>query len=108
MEENDFITELNKWQEDQSKPFVPPPYVKKEYPHVELSDAQKRVIIDYMLGGVSKGIFEDCPEFWDGIADEKIDELYPAYREVSEQFVEQLKQHLLDTICNKTVQPSRP
>lgn len=95
MEENEFITELNAWKEDQNKPFVPPPYVKKVHPHVELTDAQKRFIIEYELGGVCKGIFES-EEFWEDSHEN--DDFYNSYYEAVEKFIEQIKQHLLDTI----------
>jgi len=72
--------------------------VPVEEAKVELTVAQKKLVINYMLGSVGKGLFEDCQEFWAGMQQEEIDQQYPAYREAVESFVDGLKQHLLRAV----------
>jgi hypothetical protein len=94
---DDFEAVLDEWFQAKKQPKVKPQYVPPPPPpKVELSLGQKRTIVEYMLGGVSKGIFEDCPEFWDGVVD--IDSAYPSYRQAAEEFVEGLKQRLLQEL----------
>jgi hypothetical protein len=91
----DFIEALKNLKDEPEKL---PEQPKKPKPQVELTNDQKRIIVQYMLGGVSKGLFEDCEDFWEGMSQEQIDELYPAYADESERFVDELKQHILDTL----------
>lgn len=100
---DDFMDSLNRLKEDWNKPFVPKVSKPPARPKVELTQQQKRVIVGYMLGGISKGVFEDCPDFWrhsDGkeMTEEEIDRLYGAYYDAAERFLDQIKQHLLDTL----------
>jgi hypothetical protein len=74
------------------------PIEEEEPPAVELSSAQKKLVIEYMLGSVGKGMFEDVTEFWSGMKQEEIDHLYPSYKDAVERFVQELKHHLLVTI----------
>jgi hypothetical protein len=63
-----------------------------------LTAEQKTLLINYMLRGVGKGIFEDVPAFWEGVPENKIDDLYPAYREAAEKFIDQLREHALTLV----------
>lgn len=91
----DFLKALEKL--IMEKPKAPSP-VKKEKPIVELTQEQKRIIAEYHLSGVSKGIFEDCPEFWKGLSQDQVDDLYPSYRAASEKFMDELREHVLDLL----------
>ncbi len=91
--EDDFDFNLDEWKKNYERRFdhlkeqtyVPPP----PPPKVELSLEQKRIVVDYVLGSVGKGIFEDVAEFWEGISD--IEEAYPSYRQATEEFVDGLR-----------------
>jgi len=101
--EDDFIVCLKQLKEDWDKPFVPKPYVPPERPEVQLTKNQKRTIIEYVLNGVGKGLFEDCENFWENedgscISEEEIDRLYGSYRKAADEYVEALKQKLLQTL----------
>ncbi len=98
-EDNDFMTELKAFKKQLEETPVHKDKIIVDYSEkvVELSSLQKTLIVDYCLQ-VSKGLFEDCEEFWDGMTEEQIDELYPAYKEASYRFVEALRQQILDTI----------
>ncbi len=99
--EDDFMSELRHameaWEEPAFTPTPPKPYPEQ----VELTQNQKRLIIEYLLGGgCGKGIFEDCPEFWekpDGSYMD-MDEMYDPLRDAADNFVEEIKQHLLKTL----------
>ena len=54
------------------------------------------MVVNYILSGVSKGVFEDCPEFWEGISD--IDEAYGPYRNATEKFVDELRKAWVDLV----------
>lgn len=91
MDKSDFELDLENWKHRPKEPkaYVAPP----PPPKIDLTLHQKRVIVDYMLGGVSKGLFEDVEEFWEGVDD--IEGTYPSYRDATDEFVEELKQKIL-------------
>ncbi len=99
-EDEDFLAALQHAMDEDRKapnraPWVsasPPPPPK---PVVELTKGQKETIIRYVLGGVSKGLFEDCEAFWEGMNNQQIDEQYSSYRQAVEEYVENLKDKLL-------------
>jgi len=97
----DFLADLAKLKIEK-KEHRPPTFTKKEIPTAELTGDQKRIVIEYLLNGVGKGLFEDVPEFWAAMSSlynqDQIEELYPAMRQAVEKFVEQCKHHLLATI----------
>jgi hypothetical protein len=33
------------------------------------------------------------PAFWEGVPEDKIDELYPSYREAAQKFVDELREY---------------
>ena len=79
------------WREPaEERPPAPP---KPPPPKMDLTLAQKRIVVNYVLGGPGKGIFEDIPEFWDGIED--IDEAYGPLRDAVDEYVEGLKEKML-------------
>lgn len=75
--------------------LAPPIEEEEPPPKVELSSTQKKLVIEYMLGSVGKGLFEDVTAFWADMEQEEIDHLYPSYKEAVEKFVGELKYHLL-------------
>ncbi len=99
-EDVDFLTLLQRAMDEDRKapnrapwsnPSPPPP----PKPSVELTVNQKKVAIGYILGDVSKGLFEDCEDFWEGMSQEQIDDEYGSYRQAVEEYVESLKLKLL-------------
>jgi hypothetical protein len=60
-----------------------------------LTTKQKQLVIDYMLH-ISKGFFEDCEEFWEGMTNEEVDDKYLEYRNAVEDFVDELREKLLN------------
>ncbi len=95
MPDEDFQKALEEWKNERTKPRPPvssPPKVRME---VQLTKNQKRVLLDYLLGGVGKGVFEDCPEFWQGMEESQIDELYGAYRDASDKFVDEVREYVI-------------
>lgn len=88
----DFEKALEDWKVERTVPHeVAHKDFKKCNSHVELSDEQKRFVIEYYLNGSSKGLFEDTEIFGD-------EDLYEAYRNAVDDFIDKIKQHLLDTI----------
>lgn len=90
-------------EEEEARPVQPAP--RPVLPGIELTQSQKRLILEYALGDLGKGLFEDCPEFWDGVED--IDAAYPALREAANDYVEGLRQRLLGELtCETSLSPS--
>ena len=82
---------------DRTEIPAPPPTPKPPPPKIELTQKQKRLVIDYCLGngGSHKGLFEDCEEMWEGIDDP--DEAYPSLRDAVDEFIEESKQRLYES-----------
>lgn len=99
---SDFLDTLEEWKKDRKTKAAEPVILAKPEPRpkVELSDFQKKYIIEYALGGISKGVFED-PEFWERMTQEEVDEVYGSYYEAAENFMDELKMHVLQNF--KTV-----
>lgn len=53
----------------------------------ELTVDQKRAVIKYLLGDVSKGLFEDCDEF----CTEEVENDLDGYKDAVNNFVDDLK-----------------
>jgi hypothetical protein len=68
---------------------------------VELTLRQKKIIVVYLLSGSTKGILEDCREFWDGVPPDQVDDLYPDYREAVEEYVERLRGRLKSDLLGR-------
>src|SRR4051812_26513099 len=93
-DDNEFLRHLGQF--DWNKPKLKVPFKCAEVSgEIELTNQQKKIVICYVLESVSKGLFEDCEEFWDGMSQEQIDEKYSSYRQVVEEYVEELKVKLL-------------
>jgi hypothetical protein len=65
---------------------------------VFLTDEQKVLLINYMLGSVGKGIFEDVPAFWEDVPNDKIEDLYSAYRDAAQKFIDHLREYALTLV----------
>jgi hypothetical protein len=67
---------------------------------IELTKNQKRIVLEYVLGDVGKGLFEDCEEIWEGMTEDEIDENYPDLRDAVDNFMAEVKQKALDNLEN--------
>lgn len=67
---------------------------------MNLTKNQKRIVLEYVLGDVGKGLFEDCEEIWEGMNEDEIDENYPALRDAVDDFMALVKQKALDDLEN--------
>lgn len=65
---------------------------------VELTAAQKAMIVKYFLSGSVKGFLEDMEEFWEGIDQEEIDNNDRAYRRAVSDFMDECQEQLLSLI----------
>ncbi len=60
---------------------------------VILTGEQKMLLINYMLGSVGKGFFEDVSAFWEDVPNDKIEDLYPSYQVAAQKFIDQLREY---------------
>jgi hypothetical protein len=95
-EEEEFLQALKEVDMEVAKQYEKP--TPKEIPVVELTKSQKEIVIRYLLEASSKGLFEDCDEFWEGFTNDQIDELYSSYRQATQKFAEQLVEHCLKLV----------
>lgn len=65
---------------------------------VQLTQGQKVQAIKYHLSGCSKGLFEDCEEFWEGMTQDQIDQQYPALSGAAETFMMKVRDMVIEKI----------
>ena len=76
-------------QEETAKPPEVKAFEKPVIPHVELTDKQKKSIIEHICN-VDDGFYEENEDFWQDITPE----MYRSYCDAADRFVDELKQKL--------------